>query len=70
MEQAYYQALAAQAVQKVAQVTLDLRRVTLRQVSALAESALDVERRKRVIAALERYAPPARLRKVERLLAA
>jgi outer membrane protein len=40
VQQAYYQALAAQAVQKVAQVTLDLRRVTLRQVSALAESAL------------------------------
>jgi len=40
VEQAYYQALAAQAVQKVAQATLDFRRVTLRQVSALADSAL------------------------------
>ena len=40
VEQAYYQALAAQAVQRVAQATLDLRRVTLRQVSALADSAL------------------------------
>jgi outer membrane protein len=40
VQQAYYQALAAQAVQKVAHATLDLRRVTLRQVSALAESAL------------------------------
>ncbi len=38
--------------------------------TALAESALDSERRKQVIAALERYAPPARLRKVENLLAA
>jgi outer membrane protein len=40
VQQAYYQALAAQAVQKVAVATLDLRRVTLRQVSALADSAL------------------------------
>jgi hypothetical protein len=38
--------------------------------TALGESALDPERRKNVIAALERYAPPARLRKVEGLLAA
>jgi len=40
VQQAYYQALAAQAVEKVAQATLDLRRLTLRQVSALADSAL------------------------------
>jgi hypothetical protein len=40
VQQAYYQALAAQAVLKVAQATLDLRRLTLRQVTALAESAL------------------------------
>jgi len=37
---AYYQALAALAVQRVAQATLDLRQLTLRQVSALAASAL------------------------------
>ena len=40
VQQAYYQALAAQSVLKVAQATLDLRRVTLRQVTALAQSAL------------------------------
>ena len=40
VEQAYYRALAAQSVLKVAQATLDLRRVTLRQVTALAQSAL------------------------------
>ena len=40
VQEAYYQALAALAVQKVAQATLDLRRLTLRQVSALAASAL------------------------------
>jgi outer membrane protein len=40
VEQAYYQALAAESVLKVAQETLDLRRLTLRQVSALAQSAL------------------------------
>lgn len=40
VQQAYYQALAAQAVQHVAQVTLDLRRLTLRQVTALADSGL------------------------------
>lgn len=40
VQQAYYQALAALAVQKVAQVTLDLRQLTLRQVSALASSAM------------------------------
>jgi outer membrane protein len=38
--QAYYQALASESVLKVAQATLDLRRLTLRQVSALAQSAL------------------------------
>jgi outer membrane protein len=40
VQEAYYQALAAQAVRTVAQATLDLRRVTLRQVTALADSAL------------------------------
>jgi outer membrane protein len=40
VQQAYYQALAALAVEKVARQTLDLRQLTLRQVSALAESAL------------------------------
>jgi outer membrane protein len=40
VQQAYYRALAAQSVLKVAQATLDLRRVTLRQVTALAQSAL------------------------------
>jgi outer membrane protein len=40
VQDAYYQALAALAVQKVARATLDLRRLTLRQVSALADSAL------------------------------
>jgi outer membrane protein len=40
VQQAYYRALAAQSVLKVAQATLNLRRVTLRQVTALAQSAL------------------------------
>jgi outer membrane protein len=40
VQQTYYQALASESVLKVAQATLDLRRVTLRQVSALAQSAL------------------------------
>src|ERR1700735_3078830 len=40
VQQAYYQALAAESVLKVAQATLDLRRLTLRQVSALAQSLL------------------------------
>lgn len=40
VQQAYYRALAAQSVLKVAQATLSLRRVTLRQVTALAQSAL------------------------------
>jgi outer membrane protein len=40
VQQAYYQALASESVLKVAQETLDLRRLTLRQVSALAQSAL------------------------------
>ena len=38
--EAYYNALASEAVLKVAQATLDLRRLTLRQVTALAQSAL------------------------------
>jgi outer membrane protein len=37
---AYYQALAAQSVLEVARATVDLRRVTLRQVTALARSSL------------------------------
>jgi outer membrane protein len=40
VQQAYYQALAAEALQKVARATLDLRNLTLRQVTALADSAL------------------------------
>jgi outer membrane protein len=40
VQQAYYQALASESVLKVEQATLDLRRLTLRQVSALAQSAL------------------------------
>jgi outer membrane protein len=36
----YYQALASQSILKVARDTLELRRVTLRQVSAQAQSAL------------------------------
>ena len=40
VQQAYYRALASESVLKVARATLDLRRVTLRQVSALAQSAL------------------------------
>jgi outer membrane protein len=40
VQQAYYQALASESVLKVAQATLDLRRLTLRQVNALAQSAL------------------------------
>jgi outer membrane protein len=40
VQQAYYQALAAESVRKVAQGTLDLRQLTLRQVNALALSAL------------------------------
>jgi outer membrane protein len=40
VQQAYYQSLAAESILKVAQATLDLRRVTLRQVSALAQSGL------------------------------
>ncbi len=40
VQQTYYQALASQSILKVAQATLDLRRVTLRQVNALAQSAL------------------------------
>jgi len=40
VQEAYYQALASDSVLKVAQATLDLRRLTLRQVRALAQSAL------------------------------
>jgi outer membrane protein len=40
VQQTYYQALASESVLKVAQATLDLRRLTLRQVGALAQSAL------------------------------
>jgi outer membrane protein len=40
VQQAYYQALASESVLKVMQATLELRRLTLRQVSALAQSAL------------------------------
>ena len=40
VQQTYYQALASESVLKVAQATLDLRRLTLRQVTALAQSAL------------------------------
>jgi outer membrane protein len=40
VQQAYYQTLAAEAILKVAQATLDLRRLTLRQITALAQSAL------------------------------
>jgi outer membrane protein len=40
VQQSYYGALSSESVLKVARATLDLRRVTLRQVSALAQSAL------------------------------
>lgn len=40
VREAYYQALASESVLKVARATLDLRRLTLRQVTALAQSAL------------------------------
>ncbi len=40
VQQTYYQALASESVLKVAEATLDLRRLTLRQVTALAQSAL------------------------------
>jgi len=40
VQQMYYQALASESVLKVAEATLDLRRLTLRQVTALAQSAL------------------------------
>jgi outer membrane protein len=40
VQEAYYTVLAAQSVLKVAQATLDLRRLTLRQVNALAQSSL------------------------------
>jgi outer membrane protein len=40
VQQAYYRALASESILRVARATLDLRRVTLRQVSALAQSSL------------------------------
>jgi outer membrane protein len=40
VQQLYYQALASESVLKVAKQTLDFRRLTLRQVTALAQSAL------------------------------
>jgi outer membrane protein len=40
VREAYYQALASESVLKVSRATLDLRRLTLRQVTALARSAL------------------------------
>lgn len=40
VQQTYYQALASESILKVSQATLDLRRLTLRQVSVLAQSAL------------------------------
>ena len=40
VRQAYYRALASESVLNVARATLDLRRLTLRQVSALAQSSL------------------------------
>lgn len=40
VQQAYYRALASESVLNVARATLDLRRLTLRQVSALARSSL------------------------------
>ena len=40
VDQAYYNVLAADAVLKVAQARLEMQRVTLRQVKALAESSL------------------------------
>jgi outer membrane protein len=40
VQQSYYRALASESILRVARATLDLRRLTLRQVRALAESAL------------------------------
>ena len=40
VQQTYYRALASESILKVARATVDLRRVTLRQVSALAQSSL------------------------------
>lgn len=40
VQQSYYQALASESILKVARATLNLRQVTLRQVTALARSAL------------------------------
>ena len=41
VEQAYYQALAAESVLKVAQATLDIRRLTLRQVRRWRKALCD-----------------------------
>jgi outer membrane protein len=40
VQETYYRALASESILKVARATLDLRRVTLRQVGALAQSSL------------------------------
>ena len=40
VRRAYYRALASESVLRVSRATLDLRRLTLRQVTALAQSAL------------------------------
>ncbi len=40
VQQSYYRALASESILRVARATLDLRRLTLRQVSALAKSSL------------------------------
>ena len=40
VQEAYYQALASESVLKVAQATVDLRNLTLRQIRALARSSL------------------------------
>jgi outer membrane protein len=40
VQQEYYRALASESILRVARATLDLRRLTLRQVTALAQSAL------------------------------
>ena len=48
VQQAYYQALASESVLKVEQATLDLRRLTLRQVSALAQECSPVNARRQL----------------------
>lgn len=40
VQQTYYRALASESILRVARATFDVRRVTLRQVSALAQSSL------------------------------